>query len=232
MANSLYTNYRILDGHNYCFKGHNNTLYCVGDSSIAYDILNFLKTNYSSINIIANNNILDDNYPRLTPDINWVNMSDIYLNDIFTRILDGYPCCTSRSYFNYSWDIIHRQSHEPISPLSIYLNGNLVSGTFVGDILPSNDYTYSLIATRQTDTYNISHPISFSGRHIPLSYVAFPNMTYRYYIPRYYVQRLVSNSIYYDGTYTCPRIFIDGDPIDHKLQDKILFQSLADEIKF
>lgn len=232
MANTLYTHYRVLDGYNHCFKGNNNTLYCVGDSNVALNILQFIELNYSGSNIIGNNNILPDKYPILNPDINWVNMSDSYTNDVFTRILTGKPCCSSLSYFNYPWDIITKFSNQPIIPITITVNGKLVTGTFIKDIFPSDKYTHSLIPTKRFDNYDIPHPISFSGLHIPLSYIAPDGMSYKYNIPMYYRNRIVSNSIFYDGTYTCPSIFVDDVPVEQELKDKILFQSLAYEIHF
>ena len=232
MANTLYTHYQILHNYNYCFKGPNNTLYCVGDVAVADDILKYIQTNYTDINIVGNDKLLAKGYPKINPDINWVRMSDSYVNDIFSRILRRIPCCSDFSYFNYPWDIIVSRSHEPIIPITIKLNGTPVTGTYISDIFPSKEYSYSLISTKRWNDYNISRPIGFSAFHLPLNYIAPNNASFRYNVPIYYTKRIVPNSIFYDGTYTCPTIFVDNIPVEQELKDKVLFQALAYEMHF
>lgn len=231
MADTLYTHYRSLDYYNHCFKGKNNTLYCLGDVGVAKEIANFLEMQYPGISILDNSATFKK-YPTLNPDINWVIMSDSYLNDVFSRITSGKLCCSPFSYFNYPWDIISRRSEEPIVPITVTVNGKKLTGTYVSDIFPSKDFVYSLISTKTFEDYDLSHPISFSCLHLPLSYLAPDNSFFKYNIQMYYTKRIVSNSISYDGTYTCPVVAVDGEIIPDDLKDRIIFQSLAHEYNF
>lgn len=235
MADTLYKYYIPIDKFSHYFIGDTGSLFCVGDKKVVYGCLNFVENLYPDVKIIDHNGLMEDKYRSLNPDLDWALMSDEYLVDIYNRIIAGEICATKKSYIYYPWSIIYKNIGSVIEETEIKLGGKTLVGRYIGDIFPDTEDNY-IFYLLPVDNHENNHentcPIAFSGKHLPLVFVANTYKNYKYYISMYYMRRLVPYSVYFSGTYTKPVVQVEGEIVDRYVTEKIILKPLSEEINF
>jgi len=213
MCGVLYNSTDRIDNLYYKSTGYNNSLYCVGNFEIGDKLQNIAEQEFNIKEISTR------------PDVEWANMSDTFLNDFYEKKISGKDVDNKNiSYIFFPWETIYHNINNYVKPVQVTVKRmfpssyKIISNGISKEVyLPTSvnvKATYlSDIPHRDGENFLINKNFYVSTWKIPLS-LLFSEFEDKKIIAQMNLgvtgKLLINNNVYFDGTYTNPKIRINN----------------------